>query len=305
MSVTPQEVDSVFKLIHELCGIYIDNSKSYLVESRLGELVRSQGCKNYEELVRKVRLGTDLSLKTSVIDAMTTNETLFFRDESPFDALKFKALPETIDARSKTAFPKRLRIWSAACSTGQEPYSIAMTIAEMIPDFAKWDIQIVGTDICDKALKQASRGEYSAFEVERGMKPAMLGRYFQKVGAAAYKVHDALRSMCVFKPFNLTGPLTALGQFDIVFCRNVVIYFNAATRREVFRRIGEIMLPEGYLFVGAQETLADLGPKFQPHHHCRSTYYRPNLMQSTTAAVVRSPIPAASAPGAARPPVRR
>lgn len=282
MPVTAQEVDAVFTLLHELCGIYLDNSKSYLVESRLGELARRHQCSNYEDLVRKVRLGSDPGLKTNVIDAMTTNETLFFRDESPFEALKYKALPESIDARAKTAFPKRLRIWSAACSTGQEPYSIAMTIAEMIPDFPKWDIQIVGTDICDTALKQASRGEYSAFEVERGMKPALLGKYFQKVGTA-YKVHDSLRSMCSFKPFNLTGPLSALGQFDIVFCRNVVIYFSATTRRDVFRRISEIMPPAGYLFVGAQESLADLGPKFQPHRHCKSTYYRPNLMQAAMA----------------------
>jgi chemotaxis protein methyltransferase CheR len=288
MPVSAQEVDAVFTLVHELCGIALDNSKSYLVESRLGELVRSQGCKNYEELVRNVRLGADTSLKTSFIDAMTTNETLFFRDDSPFDALKFTALPETIDARSKTAFPKRLRIWSAACSTGQEPYSIAMTIAEMIPDFAKWDIQIVGTDICDRALKQASLGEYSAFEIERGMKPVLLGKYFQKVGAA-YKVRDSLRAMCVFRPLNLTGPMSNFGQFDIVFCRNVVIYFDAATRRELFRRIAETILPEGYLFVGAQESLADLGAQFAPHRHCRSTYYRPNLTRAPENLLGNSP----------------
>jgi chemotaxis protein methyltransferase CheR len=166
------------------------------VETRLGELIRRHKCANYEELVHKVRLGTDANLQISVIDAMTTNETLFFRDQSPFDALKFKALPETIDARAKSAFPKRLRIWSTACSTGQEPYSIAMTIAEMLPDFESWDIQILGTDICNRALQQASRGEYSAFEVERGLKPALLAKYFRRVGEA-YSIGDAVRSMVV------------------------------------------------------------------------------------------------------------
>lgn len=283
MPVTPQEVDAVFGLIHELCGIYLDPSKSYLVESRLGELVLRQGCANYTELVRQVRSGAHPALKTSVVDAMTTNETLFFRDESPFEALKYKALPETIDARSKSAFPKRLRILSAACSTGQEPYSIAMTVAELIPDFQKWDIQILGIDVSDRALRQASLGEYSAFEVERGMKAAALGKYFRKTGST-FKVQDSLRSLCAFRPFNLTGPLASLGQFDIVFCRNVAIYFKEATRREIFHRLAEIMLPAGYLFVGAQESLADLGPRFQPHHHCRSTYYRPNLISPSMSA---------------------
>lgn len=283
MQVTPQDVDAVFRLLHELCGIALDNSKSYLVESRLGDLARRQGCANYEELVRKVRSGVDPALKTSVVDAMTTNETLFFRDESPFEALKYKALPESIDARAKTAFPRRLRILSAACSTGQEPYSIAMTVAEIIPDFQKWDIQILGIDISDRALRQASLGEYSAFEVERGLKPALLSKHFRRIGAS-YKVQDSLRSLCVFKPHNLTGPLNSLGQFDVVFCRNVAIYFSATTRREIFHHLAEIMLPAGYLFVGAQESLTDLGPRFQPHLHCRSTYYRPNLVATVMAA---------------------
>jgi chemotaxis protein methyltransferase CheR len=286
MPVTPQEVDAVFGLIHELCGIYLDHSKSYLVEARLGELVRKHGCANYEELVRKVRSGANPALKTSLVDAMTTNETLFFRDESPFEALKYKAIPEAIDARARTAFPRRLRILSAACSTGQEPYSIAMTVAEIIPDFQKWDIQILGIDISDRALRQASQGEYTAFEVERGLKPAALAKYFRKL-ESTYKVQESLRSMCVFKPFNLTSPLAPLGQFDIVFCRNVAIYFCESTRRTIFQRIAEIMLPSGYLFVGAQESLADLGPRFQPHQHCRSVYYRPNL--GATSAPAASP----------------
>jgi chemotaxis protein methyltransferase CheR len=261
----------------ELCGILLDESKGYLIESRLAPLVAEFKLSSYAELVSRARALRDRTLLTRIIDAITTNETLFFRDASPFEALQFKALPELFDAKAKSAFPRRLRIWSAASSTGQECYSIAMVLHQLIPDIHQWDINILGTDISDTALKQASSGTYSEFEIGRGLKPELLSRYFTKQGNN-YKVKDELRSLVSFGRQNLMEPFTAPGPFDVIFCRNVVIYFTAEARKDIFNRLSKALVPDGYLFVGSAESLADLGPNYTPHHHCRSVFYRPNLV---------------------------
>lgn len=276
MSITSQEAGEVSALIMDLCGILLDESKGYLIESRLAPLVAEFRCQNYSELVRQARVARDPKLLTRIIDAITTNETLFFRDVSPFEALQHKALPELIDAKAKTAYPKRLRIWSAACSTGQEPYSIAMVLHELIPNIHSWDIQIRATDISDAALQQASSGTYSAFEIERGLRPELLSRYFTRNGGN-YKVKDELRALVSFGVQNLQQSFVNPGPFDIVFCRNVVIYFSAAARKDIFHRLANTLITDGYLFVGSAESLSDLGPRFAPHHHCKSVFYRPNL----------------------------
>lgn len=276
MNLSSVEIAEVSTLVMDLCGIFLDESKGYLIESRLGPLASEFGCITYTELVRKAKVQRDKQLLSKIIDAITTNETLFFRDGSPFEALQFKALPELLDAKSKTAFPQRVRIWSAACSTGQEVYSLAMTLYELIPNIHQWDVQVLGTDISDAALSQASSGIYSAFEIERGMKPALLSRYFTRHGNG-YKVKDELRSLCSFQRQNLQEPFKVAGPFDIIFCRNVVIYFTPTARRDIFTRLAASLQSEGYLFVGSAESLSDLGPRFQPHHHCRSVFYRPNL----------------------------
>lgn len=276
MKLSSQEVAQVSSLVMDLCGILLDESKGYLIESRLAPLATEFGCASYGDLVNKARTQRDKQLLTRIIDAITTNETLFFRDGSPFEALRHKALPELIDAKAKTAYPKRLRIWSAACSTGQEVYSLAMTLHELIPGIHGWDVQILGTDISDAALRQASSGTYSAFEIERGMKPEMLSRYFMRQGQH-YKVKDELRALCNFQRQNLQESFAVAGPFDVIFCRNVVIYFTAQARKDIFHRLASALVRDGYLFVGSAESLADLGPRFQPQHHCRSVYYRPNL----------------------------
>jgi len=276
MKLASAEVASVAGLVMDLCGILLDESKGYLIESRLAPIVQHHGLGSYTELVHKARYSYDKQLLKQIIDAITTNETLFFRDESPFEALRHKALPELIDAKAKTAFPKRIRIWSAACSTGQEPYSIAMTLHELIPGIHSWDISIFATDICDSAIEQASQGVYSAFEVERGMKPQYLNRYLTRHDGR-WKVKDEIRALVAYQHLNLMSPFTGLGPFDVVFCRNVAIYFTPDGRRSVFQRIAQSMTRDGYLFVGCAESLADLGPQFTPHHHCRGMFYRPNL----------------------------
>lgn len=276
MKLASAEVASVSGLILDLCGIMLDESKGYLIESRLAPVAQQLGLGSYTELVHKARTSYDQALLKQIIDAITTNETLFFRDDSPFEALQHKALPELIDAKAKSAFPKRLRIWSAACSTGQEPYSIAMTLHELIPDVNSWDVTILATDICDAAIEQASAGAYTAFEVDRGMKANYLTRYLTR-HQSQWKVRDEVRALVSFQRLNLMSPYTGLGPFDIVFCRNVAIYFTPEGRRDVFQRISKTLTKDGYLFVGCAESLADLGPQYTPHHHCRGMFYRPNL----------------------------
>jgi chemotaxis protein methyltransferase CheR len=276
MQVTKEDIAFVAKLVDELCGIVLDDSKGYLIESRLGELAKANGCSSYQELCHKARFNSDHVLQNKIIDAITTQETLFFRDDSPFGALQNKAIPELIDRKAKTAFPKRLRIWSAASSTGQEAYSIAMMLCETIPDILTWDINILGTDISDSAIQVASLGWYAKHEIQRGMKPQMLTKYFveQKGG---WKVKDQIRAMAQFQKRNLLQPFNGIGPFDIIFCRNVAIYFDPPHRRDLFLRLAERLTPDGYMLVGSSESLIDLGPRFMPKNHCRATYYQPNM----------------------------
>ncbi len=280
MHVTTEDLRAVATLVDELCGVVLDDTKGYLVESRLTELAKANGCASYRELCDKARRPGNSDLQNKIIDAITTQETLFFRDQTPFEALRYKVLPELIDRKAKTALPRRLRFWSAACSTGQEPYSIAITVCETIPTVASWDIQILGTDISNAAIKAASLGFYPPHEIERGMRPELLQRYFVPHNGG-WKVKDSLRAMVSFQRRNLLQPFSDLGPFDVIFCRNVAIYFDAQRRRDLFRRLVQRLTPGGYLFVGASESLLDLGPAFAPKKHCRSIYYQPNLSPET------------------------
>lgn len=279
MHVTPEEIPAVAKLVNDLCGVILDQTKGYLIDSRLGRLAESAGCKSFTEFCRKAQF--DRQLKDDVIDAITTNETLFFRDTSPFDAMQFKAIPELIDAKAGTPHAKRLRIWSAASSTGQEAYSIAMVLHEMLPDIQRWDINILATDISDAAIKQGSRGFYANHEIQRGMKPLMLQKYFTQQGDG-WQVKDELRSLVKFERKNLLEPFGAMMQFDVIFCRNVAIYFDADVRADLFLRLSNRLIKEGYLFVGSAECLSNIAPQFVPQHHCRSVFYRPNLTVTET-----------------------
>ena len=274
--LTTQDIDAVCGLVNDLCGVYLDESKAYLIEARLSELVKRSGCESYAEFARKARQDTDSTVRTKIVDAITTNETLFFRDISPFDALLNKVIPETIDSKTVTPFAKRLRFWSAACSTGQEPYSIAMLLSEMLPDVHDWDINILGTDISDDATARASRGWYASHEIERGLSPARLHRFFQSENNG-WKVKDSLRALCSFERRNLLDPDSARGKSDVIFCRNVAIYFTPEARKDLFLRLATALTPEGWLFVGSQESLRDLGPQFTPQQHCRAICYRPNF----------------------------
>ncbi len=296
MQVTSEDITFVARLVDELCGVVLDQSKGYLVESRLSELARSAGCSSYQELCHKARYGQGRLLQAKIVDAITTQETLFFRDSAPFEALQHKVLPAIIDSKTSTMHPRRLRIWSAACSTGQEPYSIAMTLCEMLPNIASWDLQILATDISDAAIAAASLGWYARHEIERGMKPQLLNKYFVEQ-RGGWKIKDQVRSMIAFQKRNLLQPFTGIGPFDVIFCRNVAIYFDPVRRRDLFLRLAERLTTEGGLFVGSSESLLDLGPRFAPQSHCRTTFYQPNLPHGPVPAKELSGQPVSSLAG--------
>lgn len=278
-NITTEDIDAVCGLVDDLCGIYWDESKSYLIEPRLASLSKQHDCANYVDLVRKVRSGLVPKIEEDFLDAVTTNETLWFRDTSPFQALRNKFVPELIDDKSTGMFPKRLRIWSAACSTGQEPYSIAMSIAETIPNVQSWDIQVQGTDISPSAVEQAKSGVYDNLGISRGMDKTMLTRYFTEQDQG-WKVKDEIRSMCSFAQRNLHKPFTGMGSFDIIFCRNVAIYFTPDDRRVLFERLAASLAPNGWIVVGSSESLANLGPQWRAQQHCGANCYRPNLVEA-------------------------
>ncbi|MEN0111934.1 MAG: protein-glutamate O-methyltransferase CheR [Planctomycetota bacterium] len=273
MKPTTADIDAVCDLVNELCGIALDSRKDYLIEGRLAKLVASHGCKDYVEFARKARINS--AIKSDVVDAITTNETLWFRDNTPFDALRFKIIPELIDAKSRSPFPKRFRVWSAAASTGQEPYSIAMAFADVLPDLESWDLQILGTDVSPSAISHAERGVYSELELSRGLTQKHRSAYFVKA-PGGLRVSDTLRRRCKFEVRNLLKPFAGVGKFDIIFCRNVAIYFSPPDRTSLFRRLGQTLNQGGWFFTGSGESLLDLGPNWAPKQHCRAVCYQPN-----------------------------
>lgn len=275
MKLTESEIASVCRLVNEMAGIQWDASKTYLIESRLPSLLRDHHCTDLSDLVSKVRANINPQIRADFVDAITTRETLFFRDESPFDALRHKALPEIIDAKSKGTWAKRLRLWSAACSSGQEPYSLGIVLRELIDDIDDWDVQIMATDLSSAALATASKGVYSDFEMSRGIDARRRDKYFHKV-PGGWKICDEVRSMVSFSQRNLLEPFTNIGPFDVIFCRNVAIYFDAPVKKKLFERLAEVLTQNGALFVGSSESLSAFGDRWKPLHHCRGIFYLPN-----------------------------
>ena len=273
LTATQKDVTAIADLIEDLCGIYLDDTKGYLVETRLSSLAEQYGCEDFVELADKGKSFANQDLRRDLVNLMTTNETLFFRDSTPFEAMRHKLLPELIDRRESSPFPTRLRIWSAACSTGQEAYSVAMTLCELIPEIDSWDISIVGTDISDDVVAEASRGVYSEHMMSRGA-TEMRHRHFQQV-VGGWQVSDRLRSMVKFEKANLLEPFDRLGKFDIILCRNVAIYFKDDVRRDLFRRIHQRLNPDGHLIIGSAESLVDMSDVFNAEFHCGATIYNP------------------------------
>jgi chemotaxis protein methyltransferase CheR len=283
--MTPNDYQYLCQFLLEKSGLSLGNEKEYLLEGRLEPLAQSLGHQNISELVTKLKSNTDRNLGTAVVEAMTTNETLFFRDRSPFDDLTKSIIPQLFESNQTT---RRIRIWSAACSSGQEAYSILMTLMEAFPNEMKtWTFEIVGTDIDTKMVERARSGVYTQFEVQRGLSIKMLMNYFEQC-PQGWKVKDSIRTKVSWKFWNLLDPFTPLGQFDIIFCRNVLIYFNPTKKAEILTKMSQQLAPKGSLVLGSAETILGNNVPLKKRATC-------------TSSVFEVQVPAAISSGAPRP----
>jgi chemotaxis protein methyltransferase CheR len=268
-NVSTVDFDFIRNLVRTKSAIVLESGKEYLVQARLLPVARKQGLDDISALVDKLKRG-DAALTTEVVEAMTTNETSFFRDVHPFEALREDVIPELA---AKRATQRRLNIWSAAASTGQEAYTIAMTLREHCPQLAGWTVSILGTDLSTEVLAKASEGRYAQIEVNRGLPAPMLVKYFDRAGPA-WKVKPDLRKMVEFKQMNLIGPWPTLPKMDVVFLRNVLIYFDVDTKRQILDRVRKVMAPDGYLFLGGAETTLQFEGMFERVARARGNCYR-------------------------------
>ncbi|ABD08548.1 MCP methyltransferase, CheR-type [Rhodopseudomonas palustris HaA2] len=278
--MTPLDYDYLQKILKDRSGLMLSADKKYLLESRLLPLARKMGLPGISELVQKMRSGSE-AVTHDVVEAMTTNETFFFRDKTPFDHFKDSVIPELIKAR---AGRRSLRIWCAASSTGQEPYSLAMILKEKAAELAGWRIEIIATDLSPEVLEKSRAGLYTQFEVQRGLPIQFLVKYFKQTGTM-WQLNADVRSMVQFRPFNLLQDFAPLGKFDVIFCRNVLIYFDQATKSDIFNRLMKANEPDGYLFLGAAETVVGLTESYKVCPKRRGVYL-PNVAAPSTASSI-------------------
>ncbi len=268
-------------LLKRESGLIITPEKVYLLESRLMPVASKFGLAGLAAIAAKLRLQKDTELQCAVVEAMTTNETSFFRDNSPFQKLKSDILPYFLNNRPT----KSLRIWSAACSSGQEPYSIAMLLREMAPQLAGWRFDIVATDLSNDILAQAKSGIYTQFEVQRGLPIQMLVKYFTQQADSRWQIKDEIRDMVTFRTANLLQDVSLLGQFDIVFCRNVLIYFDVPTKAKVLGTIKNQIKSDGVLLLGGAETVLGISDSFKSLPNTKGLYVRQDSTFAPVAAV--------------------
>ena len=266
MNVTDFEL--IAQLLKERSGLALNKEKAYLLESRLNPVARKWNFSGFDELAQAIRNNKDEALLVDVTEAMTTNESFFFRDQKPFDQFINIVLPHMLEAR---AAKRSFRIWSAACSSGQEPYTLAMLLKEHADKLAGWRVEIVATDLSNEILDKAEEGLYSQFEVQRGLPISLLVKHFVQVGDR-WQIEDGLRKMIKFQQFNLLGDISALGRFDVVFCRNVLIYFDTPTKTQVLEGIADLLPPDGFLYLGGAETVLGTTGRFQIMEGQRGIY---------------------------------
>jgi chemotaxis protein methyltransferase CheR len=266
--VTPLDYDFIRKCLKDRSGLVLSGDKQYLVESRLLPVAHRAGIAGLRELVAALKGESADELMTSVVEAMTTNETFFFRDKAPFDNFRLAVLPALTAARRSG---RSIRIWCAAASTGQEPYSLAMTLKEMAAALAGWRIELLATDLSNDVLEKARQGIYSQFEVQRGLPIQMLIKYFTQIGDV-WQIAPEIRAMVKFQQLNLLSDLSRLGSFDLVFCRNVLIYFDQETKAALLNRLSQMIAADGYLVLGAAETVVGLTDSFKVVPDLRSLY---------------------------------
>ncbi len=261
------DYEYICAFLKERSGLALAPDKEYLVDNRLLPVARRNGCGDIAELVRRLKAPDAGQLKVEVTEAMMNNESYFFRDRVPFERLGDTVVPELLRTR---AAAKHIRIWCAAASTGQEPYSIAMLL-DGKPELAGWKIDIVATDISGEAIERAKAGIYSQFEVQRGLPIQLLMQYFEQVGGQ-WRIAAKLRERIQFQTANLLTDVSWLGKFDVVFCRNVLIYFDRETKLGALDRIHRVMAPDGYLILGAAETMVGLDGNFSMMPESRALY---------------------------------
>ena len=257
--MTPLDYDFLRQALKQRSGLALSADKHYFVESRLLPLARQAGLSSVGNLVLALKTGRDTALMTAVVETMTTNESFFFRDKTPFEHFRRVIMPALLAARRQS---RTIRIWCAAAASGQEPYSIAICLREMASAIAGWRIEMLATDLSSAVLDRARQGLYSQFEVQRGLPAKLLIKYFTKVGEL-WQVAPEVRAMVKFRRFNLLADFASLGTFDAILCRNVLIYFDQDTKSDVLRRLAEAISSDGYLVLGAAETAIGLTDRFK------------------------------------------
>lgn len=268
--VSPEDYKFLTNYLLETTGLSLGENKEYLLEARLVPIAQSHEMNGIQDLIQKLRGRLDKDLEKEVMEAMTTNESSFFRDRRPFDELKSVVIPDILADRKMN---QRLRIWCSACSNGQEPYSIIMMLRENFPELANWDIQIVATDLCTKALNRAEEGVYSQFEVQRGLPVQLLMKYFEQC-ETGWKIKSDLGVKIQWKHLNLLEDFQHLGMFDIIFCRNVLIYFEPDVKKDILDRASQQMNSTGALLLGAAETVLGISDKYAKQPECQSAIYQ-------------------------------
>ncbi len=274
-TIAPEDFQFVRELIYREAALVLESGKEYLATSRLEPLARKQGLDGIPELVRALRASPSSPLRFDVVDAMTTNETLWFRDTHPFDSLRDSIVPELMKSRATT---KSLDIWCAAASTGQEPYSLAMLLREHFPQLNSWRVRILATDISPSAIERAKHGEYSQMEMGRGLPAKLMVSHFTRNGVN-WQISPAIRAMVDFKLFNLAGNWPPMGPFDLVFIRNVLIYFNHQTKTDIVGKAHRVLRSDGYLILGSTESLLNIPNDFSRVTHGKTTCYQPGAGQ--------------------------
>ncbi|MGA2233454.1 MAG: protein-glutamate O-methyltransferase CheR [Tepidisphaeraceae bacterium] len=278
MALTKSDFEFISELVRARSGIVLEAGKEYLVEARLATVIRRHKLDSIAALAAQLRAYPADPLATQVVDAMTTHETSFFRDHYPFEALRKVVLPALMARR---AVSKTLTIWCGACAMGQEPYTIAMTLCETIPKIEEWRITFIATDICADMITQSRNGKFTQLEVNRGLPAPLLIKYFEKHGME-WQIKRPLRSMIEFRELNLTQEWGNLPAMDIIFMRNVLIYFDTPTKQEIFRRVRGVLKPDGYLFLGCAETTMCVDDNFARAEIEKGSYY--HLAQPVVAA---------------------
>ncbi len=286
----PEDFDLFSVLVKQRSGLVLTKDKAYLLESRLVPVARKWKLKTLEELAQLVRTGRDEALLRDITEAMTTNESFFFRDQKPFDQFKNILMPRFLQARANK---RQVRIWSAAASSGQECYSLSMILCEEAAKVAGWKFDIIGTDLSSEMVERAKSGIYSQFEVQRGLPITLLMKYFQQIGADKWQIKENLRQMVQFREGNLLTDFGPIGVFDIVFCRNVLIYFDQPTKTRVLEAISNVMAPDGVLYLGGAETVLGISDRFKPMDNERGLYVLANRAAAGTTGI-KSPLAASS-----------